>query len=91
MQLLCIKVIKITLIHAYYDLYMANIYLLIFIYFSPQVKKRDIMNIPIAWPSRCPVKIEKEGPVKIEKEVEMLGVDAILDVDDISRTISTGV
>ena len=58
---------------------------------SPQVKKRDIMNIPIAWPSRCPVKIEKEGPVKIEKEVEMLGVDAIQDVDDISRTISAGV
>jgi hypothetical protein len=57
---------------------------------SPQVKKRDIMNIPIAWPSRCPVKIEKGGPVKIEKEVEMLGVDAILDIDDISRTISPG-
>ena len=48
------------------------------------------MNIPIAWPSRCPVKIEKEGPVKIEKEVEMLGADAIQDINDIGRTISTG-
>jgi hypothetical protein len=84
-------VIKFTSIQAYHDQYKANINSLFITISSPQVKKRDIMNIPIAWPSRCPVKIEKEGPVKIEKEVEMLGVDTIQDVDDISRTIITGV
>ena len=50
--------------------------------FSPLGKKRDIMNIPIAWPSIC--------PVSIEKEVEMLSTDIFQDVDDIKRMNSPG-
>ena len=41
--------------------------LIVLLFYSPLGKKRDIMNIPIAWPSIC--------PVSIEKEVEMLATD----------------
>ena len=58
-----------------------NIVLKLFVlsFYSPLGKKRDIMNIPIAWPSIC--------PVSIEKEVEMLATDNnFKDFDNINKT-----
>ena len=56
--------------------------LFVLLFYSPLGKKRDIMNIPIAWPSIC--------PVSIEKEVEMLATDNnFKDFDNLNKANKT--